>query len=76
MYHRQQQPQGIYLPIPGFPSPGYPDYPGPGGGGNLERRFDRLERQVQRNTRSIEQLERRVERLERRIGGGYGSYPN
>jgi hypothetical protein len=75
MYDYRQQP-GVYLPIPGFPS--YPG--GTPGGGNVDRRLDRLERQVQQNAREIERLERRVERLERRPGGGfpgggYGNYP-
>ena len=74
MYDYRQQP-GVYLPIPGFPS-----YPGTPGGGNVDRRLDRLERQVQQNERQIRQLERRVERLERRPdggypAGGYGNYP-
>lgn len=54
-YDYRQQPQGFF---PGFP----------GGGGNVDRRIERLERQIQRLDNQIENLDRRVDRLERRLG--------
>jgi len=54
--------QTIIIPSPG-PLPG--PTPPPPGGGNLERRVDRLERKVERLERNYERLDRRVTRLER-----------
>ncbi|WP_338472034.1 hypothetical protein R4Z10_04615 [Niallia sp. XMNu-256] len=45
----------------------FPGFPG-GGGGNVERRLERLERQFDRIERQIDQLNRRVDRIERRLG--------
>lgn len=61
MYPRQQG-QGLFFPIPG--TPGFPG----GGGGNVDRRLDRLEREVTRLNRQTERLNRRVDRIERRLG--------
>lgn len=66
MYYRQQQGQGqgLFFPIPGIPTtPGFP-----GGGGNVDRRLDRLERQVERLERQVDRLNRRLDRIERRLG--------
>ncbi|MGN7299310.1 hypothetical protein [Fredinandcohnia aciditolerans] len=56
-YDYRQQPQGFF---PGFP----------GGGGNVDRRLERLERQIQRLENQIDRLDRRVDRIERRLGLG------
>ncbi len=47
-------------------------FPGGGGGGNVDRRLDRLERQLERLDRDLNQLNRRVDRIERRLGIGQG----
>lgn len=54
MDYRQQQ-----FPFPG----GFP-----GGGGNVDRRLDRLDRRVDQLERQINQLDRRLDRIERRLG--------
>ncbi len=59
-YDYRQQPQGFFPGMPGFP----------GGGGNVDRRLDRLERQVQRLENQIDRLDRRIDRIERRLGIG------
>jgi hypothetical protein len=51
----RQQGQGQFFP--GFP-----------GGGNVERRLERLERQIERLDRRIDQQDRRLDRIERRLG--------
>jgi len=73
MYYRQTQGgqfpgQGVGtqgfpggFPGGGFPGGGFPGFPGFPGGGNVERRLDRLERRV-------DQLDRRLDRVERRLG--------
>ena len=49
----------------------FPGFPG-GGGGNVNRRLDRLENQVQRLQNQTDRLDRRVDRIERRLGTGQG----
>jgi chromosome segregation ATPase len=39
-----------------------------GGGGQTDRRLDRLERQVQQLDRRVDQLNRRLRRVERQMG--------
>ena len=46
-------------------------FPG-GGGGNVDRRLERLENQVQRLQNQMDRLDRRVDRIERRLGIGQG----
>ncbi|PLR98197.1 hypothetical protein [Bacillus sp. T33-2] len=50
----------------GFPGGGFPG--GFPGGGNVDRRLDRLEREVTRLNNQVERLDRRVDRIERRLG--------
>ncbi|MDF1508667.1 hypothetical protein PZE06_10740 [Robertmurraya sp. DFI.2.37] len=74
MYYRQQgQPQvtGQGFFIPGVP--GYPSVPLPGGG-NVDRRFERIERQIQSLERQLDRLERRINRIENRLGIYYDNY--
>jgi hypothetical protein len=54
----QQDPRQFQIPGGGFPG---------GGGGQTDRRLDRLERQIQRIDQRLDQLDRRVDRIERRL---------
>jgi hypothetical protein len=54
----QYDPRQFQVPGGGFPG---------GGGGQTDRRLDRLEREVQRIDRRVDNLERRVQRIERRL---------
>lgn len=64
--------QGYFIPNQEFPQQDPRQFPGGGypggGGGQTDRRLDRLERQVQRIDQRLDQLDRRVDRIERRLG--------
>jgi hypothetical protein len=75
MYFHPQHPE-LYYPgqefqtqdFRTFPGGGFPGgFPG-GGGGQTDRRLDRLERQVERLDRRVDQLNRRLRRVERQLG--------
>jgi hypothetical protein len=53
-----QDPRQFQIPGGGYPG---------GGGGQTDRRLDRLERQIQRIDQRLDQLDRRVDRIERRL---------